>query len=113
MRLDKGILFKRTGNKKRHDFNEKVKDKIKAATRCLSAIPPAAEKAKEALQEGEKLLTAIQRIADRSEYGWAIVAEYEEDELADDEKRIYKVDLNCLSTEVAVWASSQVHPFYS
>ena len=99
MRLDKGILFKRKGNEKQHDFNEKVKDTIEAATRCLNAIQPAVEKAKEALQEGEELLTARQkliRIADRSEYGWATVAEYEEDELAgesDDEKRIYKAEL--------------------
>ena len=44
------------------------------------------DRAKEALKEGEKLLTARQkliRIADRSEYGWSTVAEYEEDELAD------------------------------
>ena len=37
----------------------------------------------------------MMRIADRSEYGWATVAEYE-DELADgsdDEKRFYKAEL--------------------
>ena len=36
------------------------------------------------------------RIADRSEYGWNMVAEYEEDKLAngsDDEKRLYKAEL--------------------
>ena len=34
-------------------------------------------------------------MADRSEYGWAVVAEYEADELAvdsDDEKRIYRAE---------------------
>ena len=47
----------------------------------------------ESLKEGEKLITARQkliRIADRSEYGWNTVAEYEEDELAngsDDKKK--------------------------
>ena len=35
------------------------------------------------------------KIADRSEYGWATVAEYEEDELADnsdDEKRLFRAE---------------------
>ena len=44
------------------------------------------ERAKEALKEGERLLVARQkaiRIADRSEFGWATVDEYEEDELAE------------------------------
>ena len=99
MRLDKGVTFKKKGNEKQHQFNEQVKDKIEAANRCLSAIPPAVEKAKEALQEGEQLITARQkliRIADRSEFGWTTVTEYEEDELADgsgDEKRLYKAEL--------------------
>ena len=51
------------------------------------------EKAKALIKEGEKLLDVRQKhikIADRSAYGWATVAEYKEDELADnseDEKR--------------------------
>ena len=99
MRLDKGIQFKKKGNEKQYKFNEKVKDKMEAASKFLSMMPPAVEKAKEALQEGEKLILARQkliRIADRSEYGWATVTEYEEDEVADgsdDEKRIYKAEL--------------------
>ena len=35
-------------------------------------------------------------IADRSEHGWATVAEYEEDELADnfdDEKRLFRAEV--------------------
>lgn len=38
------------------------------------------------LQEGEKLINVRQKnvlIADKSEHGWATVAEYEEDKLAD------------------------------
>ena len=52
------------------------------------------EKAKTAVEEGEKLINERQkliRIADRSEHGWATVEEYEEDELAedsDDEKKL-------------------------
>ena len=57
------------------------------------------ERAREALKEGEDLIAARQkaiRIADRSEYGWATVEEYEEDELAansDDEKNC--TELRC------------------
>ena len=53
----------------------------------------------ESLKEGDKLITARQkliRIADTSEYGWNTVAEYEEDKLADssdDEKRLYRAEL--------------------
>ena len=51
------------------------------------------------MKEGERLLVARQkaiRIANRSEFGWATVDEYEEDELAensDDEKRLYKAEM--------------------
>ena len=99
MRLDKGVTFRKKGNERQHQFNEKVKDKLEAATRCLSSTPAAIEKAKEALQKGEQLIMARQkliRIADRSEFGWTTVSEYEEDELADrsdDEKRLYKAEL--------------------
>ena len=99
MRLTKGVEFKRKGNEKQHVFNEAVRDKFECASKALSATPPAVEKAREALKEGEELITARQkliRIADRSEYGWNTVAEYEEDELADgsdDEKRLYKAEL--------------------
>ena len=84
MRLDKGITFKRKSNEKQHQFNESVLDKVEAAHKSLSSTPLAVEKAKEALGEGEQLIKNRQkliRIADRSEYGWGTVAEYEEDEL--------------------------------
>lgn len=99
MRLDKGLQFKKKSNEKQHQFNETVQDKLESAQKSLSSTPPAIEKAKEALKEGEQLIKDRQkmiRIADRSEYGWATVAEYEEDELADgsdDEKRLYKAEL--------------------
>ena len=53
------------------------------------------EKAVTLLQEGEKLISSLCQksifIADRSEHRWATVAEYEEDEFADNsdnEKRL-------------------------
>ena len=55
-------------------------------------------KAKEALDEGLRLIANRQKlikIADRSEYGWGVVAEYEADDLAsgsEDEKRLEKAE---------------------
>ena len=65
------------------------------ASKAVSTL----NKAREVLKESEKLITARQkliRIADRSEFGWSIVAEYDEDEMADgfdDEKWLYKAEL--------------------
>ena len=65
---------------------------------ALDETPPAVEKAKTALEEGEKLIVERQkhiRIADRSENGWVTVEEYVEDDLADnsdDEKRLLRAD---------------------
>ena len=50
-----------------------VKKRRISATKALSATPPAVDKAKEALREGEKLITARQklvRIADRHGILW-------------------------------------------
>ena len=99
IRLEKAPLFKKKGHEKQFRFNEEVREKIAAASDCLIATPPAVERAREALKEGEDLIVARQkaiRIADRSEYGWATVEEYEEDELAansDDEKRLYRAEM--------------------
>jgi septation ring formation regulator EzrA len=88
MRLDSKPTFKKRGHEKQHQFNEQVRDKMDAAAAALEQTPPAVEKARISLQEGhgEKLINIRQKnilIADRSEHGWATVAEYEEDELAD------------------------------
>ena len=73
-------------------------NRMEEATAALQQTPSAVEKAKTSLEEGMTSLKTRQkhiRIADRSEYGWAAVEEYVEDELADgedDEKRIQRVD---------------------
>ena len=65
---------------------------------ALAQRPPAVEKARTLLQEGQKLIVMRQKkikIADRSENRWATVKEYEEDELADnseDEKRLFRAE---------------------
>ena len=99
IRLEKAPSFKKKGHEKQFRFNEEVREKVAIASDCLGATPPAVERAKESLKEGEDLIVSRQkaiRIADRSEYGWATVEEYEEDELAansDDEKRLFRAEM--------------------
>ena len=102
MRLDSKPSFKKKDHKKDHEkqylFNEQVQDKVDAAMAALKDTAPAVEKAITALQEGEKLINLHQKsilIVDRSEHGWATVAECEEDELADnldDEKHLFRAE---------------------
>ena len=57
-------------------FNEQVRDKlVDSVASALDQEPPAIEKAKALIKEGEKLIDVRQKhikIADRSEYGWAV-----------------------------------------
>ena len=59
---------------------------------------PAPERAREAIEKGVRLLSERQKpikIADRSEFGWGVVAEYTADELVEDsdyEKRPDKAE---------------------
>ena len=92
--------FKKKGNEKQAFFNSRVEEKIQEAQAELEqkVTPAAVEKAKNHLKEGLKLVSERQKLiklADRSEYGWGIVAEYTADELADDsddEKKIEKAE---------------------
>ena len=88
IKLDKGPTFKKKSNEKQFHFNEEVWEKLATASAVISTMPSSnpVEKAKEALKEGEDLISArqkVMRIVDCSEYGWATVEEYEDDELAD------------------------------
>ena len=102
--------FKRKGNEKQFKFNEEVAEKIQeAATELQSVVVPAEaeavnvpvrvlEKAKKAITEGMSSIQDRQkliRIADRSDFGWDVVQEYQADELAadsDDEKKLSKAE---------------------
>ena len=57
-----GIQFKRKSNEKQHQFNESVLDKLEVAQKSLSSTPPAVERAKEALGEGEQLIKNRQKL---------------------------------------------------
>ena len=99
LRVDRGISFKRKGNEKQFRHNEEVLETFEALSDALESTPPAIERAKEVLKEGEKLILhrkTLIRIVDRSEFGWATVQEYEDDELAensDDEKKLFKSEI--------------------
>ena len=98
LKLEKAPVFRKKGHEKQYLHNEEVRLKLSDVRSALTQEPPAVEKAKTLLEEGEKLITERQkhiRIADRSEHGWATVEEYLEDELADnsdDEKRLSRAD---------------------
>ena len=97
--------FKRKGNEAQYTFNTTVEEHIDAARKELRKLNPVeehnkaiAKKTGKLLKEGIKAIEVRQKhikIADRAELGWAVMAAYEEDELAsdlDDEKRIYRAE---------------------
>ena len=104
LKEDRTLVFKKKGNEKQFLFNDNnIKDQIEAAEKQLDLLETATEtqgevlqRAKEELQKGLTLLADHQKrikLVDRSEYGWALVDEYEDDELASDDndaKRIEK-----------------------
>ena len=97
--------FKRRGNELQYRFNAEVADKVAAAATSIEKVETTSIRSKELLdraardlREGNALLAHRQRIiklANRSESGWAVVDEYEGDDLAedsDDEKRMEKAE---------------------
>ena len=97
-KVEKKPAFRKKAHEKQYEFNQDLKEKLQEAAAAVSSTPPAIEKVKAALKEGEDLIRERQKlikIADRSEHGWATVEEYVTDELADDsddEKRLYKAE---------------------
>ena len=84
--------FKKKGSEQQFKFNRKVIQKTNAALSALEG--PNIVKAKEELAEGMSLLHNRQKrikLADKSEFGWATVQEYLDDELADDEADASKI----------------------
>ena len=97
----KSCTFKKKGCEHQFVFNDKVDDRLQNAQKQLDKITTADNASKQALEwakveldQGKDEIRVRQkhiRIADRSD--WAVVAEYEADELADnsdDEKRQFR-----------------------
>ena len=88
--------FKKKANEEQFKFNQKLSETLDSAK--SAAENSQLEKVKNDLEEGEKLISERQKhslLADRSDYGWAMVVEYKKHSLADnsdDEKRIFKAE---------------------
>ena len=98
MKLEKAPTFKRKSHEVQFRFKEEVASKFAAVKSAARETPPAVERVIGAAEEGEKVISErnkLIRIADRSEYGWDTVEEYQDDELAadsDDEKKLFKAE---------------------
>ena len=98
---EKTYSFRKKGHQEQHDFNKRVTESLEEAVEEISKRPvteSALGKAKQAIEEGMRQISERQKlikIADRSEYGWGVVAEYQADELAscsEDEKKLEKAE---------------------
>ena len=100
--------FRRKGNENQFHFNQDVEDAFAEVSAGLQKVnadnlgergKPGLQKAMGAAEEGMSLIARRQKLlklADRSEWGWAVVEEYVEDDLADDsgdEKRMERAEL--------------------
>ena len=100
--------FRRKGNENQFHFNQDVEDAFAEVSAGLQKVNSdnlgergklGLQKAMSAAEEGMSLIARRQKLlklADRSEWGWAVVEEYVEDDLADDsgdEKRMEGAEL--------------------
>ena len=105
LKRDRTLEFKKKGHERQFLFNDEVKDRMESAATSLEKVDPstaasktALDDTKKELEEGMQFIAQWQkliRLADRSEYGWDAVNEYEKDELAeddDDAKRLEKAE---------------------
>ena len=105
LKRDRGYEFKKKGHEKQYLFNDDIKDKLDSAAALVAKVTSTNAKDKEALDNATKELKEgvdailvhqkLIRLADRSEFGWDAVNEYETDELAsseDDAKRLEKAE---------------------
>ena len=98
--------FRSKGNEKQHDFNEGIAACCEEAQGFMKKLERACEgkekgmveRAAAAAEKGLRMIAhrqKITKIANRSEHGWATVAEYEDDDLAEnseDERRLEKAE---------------------
>ena len=95
LKREKGLEFKKKGHEIQYLFNEGLRDKMESASAALAKVNATGasdktvlDQAKTELHEGMQAITQHQkliRLADRSEFSWDAVNEYEKDELADND----------------------------
>lgn len=103
---EKCYAFNKKGNQDQYEFNETIAEvlesaetKIDALSRVSKSSTKSLDEIKKAVKEGQVLIGDRQKVikvADRSEYGWAVVAEYQADVLAadsDDEKKLSRAEV--------------------
>ena len=106
-KAERPYRYQRKGNEEQATFNDGLRDhlgeaelQMSRAARILEEGPAklALEKAKQSIRMDKEALAHRQKlikVADRSELGWAVVAEYDADALAadsDDEKRLKRAE---------------------
>ncbi|XP_065883338.1 uncharacterized protein [Dysidea avara] len=103
-RLSAEVTFRKKGNERQFRFNESLQEHLRVAHVRLEEVTSSPAVSSElrqvqlAIEEGMRSLKLRQKaikLADRSEFGWSLVAEYDADELADDsddEKKIEKAE---------------------
>ena len=104
VRNDKPHHYKKKALVEQACFNAQVEESVQDAHDAFAAIvdSPAIQRAREALEKGARFLPdrqKLKKIADRSDNGWGVVAEYTADELAedsDDEKHLEKAEKTLL-----------------
>ncbi|XP_072051521.1 uncharacterized protein [Amphiura filiformis] len=87
----KEVKWKREGNKRQFEFNQSILELIEESIEKPIEADQSLRKALGLLRDRQKLI----KLAEQSEHGWTTVAEYETNELAedeDDEKRIMRAE---------------------
>ena len=105
LKADRGYTFRKKGHEQQFRFNLDINEHIQKAREEAVKIVPSSEtgaksleKLKAELHQGSQAIAAHQKqikVADRSDYGWAVVEAYDSNELAEnseDEKRLFRAE---------------------
>ena len=105
LKADRSYTFRKKGHEEQYRFNADIESHLNKAQGEAAKIHPSTEKERRSLealkaqlQEGIQAIACRQKrikVADRSDYGWAVVKAYDNDELAsdsEDEKRLFKAE---------------------
>ena len=105
LKADRSYTFRKKGHEEQYRFNADIESHLNRVQGEAAKIHPPTEKERRSLealkaqlQEGIQAIACRQKrikVADRSDYGWAVMKAYDNDELAsdsEDEKRLFKAE---------------------